>query len=496
MLAVERRAHPQGPENAFSASRKWDWYDYHSVFSYRYGSKEMRRTWSEGHKTELMADVWIAVAAAQHKVGLVTDEELNDLVDHKPDFVARIDEVLDREMNRKNTKYKGHDIVAAISVYSEVAPIGARVIHRGLTSEDVLSNVEAIQMIESIQLVNERMKRVLARFGDKVEEYKDLPALGLTHLQAAEPVSLGLRLAVFAQDFLTDFDKVQSLGIKGKGIKGPVGTSAEVDEILKGTGMSPKLHEQVAMQKLDLDAYPVTGQTAPRKSIVDVLGVLAGIGTSAKRFGMNMRLYQSSLFNELAEPRDPNDVGSSAMPHKRNPRHSENIMSLSRGIKLALLEAEEIAEEVPAERGIDDSAGKRAFLPEAFLRADEVLRRVESIVDGLVVHKSSLWRNLHNFALFTTAGPILSLVTREGANREEMHKKLFELAGQAYESLSKTGVNNFGELVKADEDLSKYATDEQIQEIIDTAEVKFGTAPGDCDNFLENYLRPALAQAA
>jgi adenylosuccinate lyase len=353
-------------------------------------------------------------------------------------------------------------------------------------------------MVEAVDLVDTRMKRVLGKFASKIGEHKDLPALGQTHMQAGEPITLGLRLSVYANDFLMDYEKLQFMKdrIWGKGIKGPVGTMAEVHELLEGTNMDAFEHEQAVMDELGLKAFPVTNQTYPRKLTADVIGVLADIGVSAKKFGMNMRLYQSSLFDELAEPRNPRDIGSSSMPHKRNPRHAENVMALARGIKFKHLEAQEVAEEVPMERGIDDSAGKRSFLPESFLATDEVLRRVENIVDGLVVHENSLYRNLHNFAQFTASAPILTILTKEGADREYIHDKLFGMAGQAFLNLQENGVNNFAELVLQDEELRGYAAYPQIAEILKEPETHVGVAPELCERFLQNHLNPALANSS
>lgn len=477
-----------------SSTRTWNWFDYHSVFSYRYGSQPMRRIWSEGHKAELSADVWISAARGQNKAGLVTAEEVHDLEEHRINFIRNIDEVLSREMNDKNPRYSGHDVVSGISVYGDFAKIGGRILHRPFTSEDLLSNVEVLQMIEALNIVDMKLRKVLEVFAPKIDQYKDLPALGQTHMQAAEPLTFGLRLAVLCQDFLRDYQALQFLKtrIYGKGIKGPVGTMAEIHRLLQGTGVTAFDYEDGVMDELGLQAFPVTGQTYPRKLTAEVIGCLADIGVSAKRFGMNMRLYQSSLFDELAEPRNSRDVGSSAMPHKRNPRHAENIMALARGLKFKHAEAQEVAEEVPMERGLDDSAGKRSFLPEAFLATDEVLSRTARIVNGLVVHENSLYRNLHNFAQFVSTSPILTILTDEGANREYMHNKLFGLATQAYENLQSTGINNFGELVLTDPELKQFAIYPELGRIIDEPETHIDPAPQLCERFLKEELLPIL----
>lgn len=483
-------------ENGISADRNWNWFEYHSVFSYRYASPEMKRVWSEGHKAELGADVWIAVASAQNKVGLVNDEQLADIKEHKKDFVAGIDEMLSRERDRSNPNYSGHDIIAATSWYGEVAKIGGGLVHRPLTSEDLLSNVEALQMKEATNLIDKKLHSVLNHFGEKIEQYKDLPALGQTHMQAGEPVTLGLRLAVHAVDFLLDYQKLQFVKerILGKGIKGPVGTMAEVETLLEGTGMDAFEHEKLVMDELGLKAFPVTNQTYPRKMTADVIGVLGDVGVSTQRFGLNMRIYQSSLFDELAEPRSSQDRGSSAMPHKRNPVGAENAVALGRGIRYKHSEAQEVAANVVMERGIDDSAGKRSFLPESFLALDEALTRVDRIITGLVVNETSIWRNLHTFSEFTISAPIMALMTREGISRQDAHEKLAVLAGEAFEAFRSTNVNDYGDRLLNDPLVMEYVTASEIKHLIDIAEKHIGKAPQICESFLEQHLSPALAR--
>ncbi|HVT01396.1 MAG TPA: lyase family protein [Patescibacteria group bacterium] len=485
---------PVPHEAGISKDRVWNWNDYHSVFSYRYGSPDMRHIWSEGHKAEVGADVWIAVAATQNKVGLVTDEQVQDLRDHRQDYIAGIDEALSREMDPKNPRYTGHDILAAISVYGDVAPEGGKIVHRPLTSEDYLSNIEVVQMVESVDLVEAGLRNTLINFGKQIEEYKDLPVLGQTHMQAGEPTTLGYRLAAHAQDFLEDYKKLQFVKgrMLGKGIKGPVGTMAEVETLLDGKDMDPLQHEVDVMDQLGLEAFPISNQTYPRKLTADVIGVLADIGVSAQRFGLNMRIYQSSLFDELAEPRNSRDRGSSAMPHKRNPRHAENIIALARGIKFKHLEAQEVAANVVMERGIDDSAGKRSFLPEAFLAADEVLKRVGDIAGRLVVNKDSIWRNLHTFSQFTATAPIMAEMTKGGADRQESHEVLAQIAQRAFDSFRATGANTFGEEVLENPEVRKYMTEEQIKMMIDQADHHVGMSAKLCDIFLQEHLYPAL----
>lgn len=479
---------PTGPQINFD--------NYHSVYEFRYSSNAMRHTWSENHKLALMREVWVAVAGAQQQAGLITDMEYGDLLlqEYNFDFAT----VHDRETNVDNPRYEGHDVLAAISEYADRAQTGGGKIHQGMTSEDVLSNVEVMQMHEALDMVEQRLVSVLEGFGSQIEKFKATPIEGYTHLQAAEPLTLGLRLGKYAQNFVMDLIKVRLMqgALKGKGIKGPVGTSAGIQQLLEGTGMSVEEHENIAMEMLGLEAFTITDQTYPRKQLAEVLKVLSGIGTSSFVFANNMRLMQSSPWDEVAEPRAKNDKGSSAMPHKRNPRHAENIMGLARGLKYKAAEAEEIASAVPLERGIDDSSGKRSLLPESFLAVDEILGRLNRVVRGLDVHEDSIWRNLEQFAPFTATEQILSKTTKKGADRQKMHKILFDMVSGAIKVIQRTGKNPLQEMTEENETIMAFMKPEEVvQEFMDATQ-HTGNSEKACTVFLEKDLYPAIGKAA
>ncbi len=479
---------PQGPDINYDT--------YHTVYEYRYAGQSMRNIWSENHKTALMREVWVAVATAQNRAGIVTDAELGDLIlqEYNFDFPT----ILDRETNPDNPQYQGHDILAAISEYEDRAQTGGGKIHQGMTSEDVLSNVEVMQMKEALDLVENRLVQVLEGFGIRIEEFKSTPVTGFTHIQAGEPITLGLRLSNYGQNFLPDLMHIRRLKetLRAKGIKGPVGTSAGVKELLEGTNMSVDEHEQIVMNKLGLKAYTITNQTYPRKQFAEVMKVLAGIGTSAFQFANNMRLLQSSPFDEISEPRNKLDKGSSAMPHKRNPRHSENIMSLARGLKYKAAEAEEIAQDVPLERGIDDSGGKRSLLPEAFLAVDEILSRCNRIVRGFDAHEDSQWSNLEKFSPYLATEPIMLTAAARGANRQEMHEILFVVSGDAIKAVRRGEPNPMKELVAGKDEITKYIAPDEMDIIFRDTYQKTGESRQFCETFLQEELYPAIGKVA
>lgn len=457
---------------------------YESPFSYRYGSDEMGQIWSEKNRWLKARNLWIAVAETQMEAGLVSKEQYEDLVAHRDEL--DIATILSREMNRDDPRYTGHDIVAAISEFADKTPIGAPIIHQGMTSEDLLSNVEVLQIHESLSLVEKRIKSTLGAFGEQIEKNKNLVCMGYTHLQAAEPTTLGYRLSRYAQDLLVDLRLIHSAKgtIKGKGIKGAVGTSASFEHLLEGTEMTPQEHERKIMEKLGLEPVTVAGQTYPRKFTLIVVSTLAILGQSCYQFANDLKILQASPFDELAEPQRRGQVGSSAMPHKENPPNAENIKSLSAGLAGKAVEAWIGAATVTLERGLEDSGGKRSYLPESFLIVDECLRRIERILKGLQVRDYSIERNMGNFGPFVALEIVLSELSKKGANRQEMHTLLAEKAREAQENIRKGKPNPLRALVLTEEGIDFYLNPSEIGKSFDSIGAHIGDAPERCDKFL------------
>lgn len=465
---------------------------YQSPFSYRYASDAMRQTWSLKNHWDKAADVEIAVASAQRDAGIVTDEEYNDLVLQKKDLDVR--EILSRELDRSDPNFSGHDVNSFISVFSEKAPIGGRILHLGMTAEDDLSNVETLQIQESLNIVEDRLKNTLNGFAGRIEEFEDLVAVGWTHLQAAEPVTYGFRFSRYAQDLLKDLAEVRALKVqtKGKGIRGAVGTSASFEHILSDTKMNASEHDSKAMEKLGIESEEVSGQTYPRKTTLKTIAVLANIGQSCHQFASDMKLLQSSAIDEIAEPRSRNQVGSSAMPHKENPNMCEGIKALSRSLPGKYVEAWENAAEVTLERGLEDSAGKRSYLPESFLIVDEVLQRTNRVIRGLEVRKDSVARNMRTEGPFMALELVLDELPKRGANRQEMHTLLSEKAREAKSAVRRGEQNPLKKLVSSDSLINQYLSSEEVDNMFDSINHHVGDAPKRCENFLKNELYPAI----
>ena len=327
----------------------------------------MRAIWSQENFWRGVREVWRAGVEVQAEVGLASDEEVEDLQAHADDVSVPTIWAIEKK--------RGHDIIAAQYEQSQVAPIGGRKVHNGMTSEDPLSNVETRLTHEALDLVRSRLVDVLTGFGGRIEDTKDLACAGWTHIQAAEPTTYGYRFAKYAQDLIEDLEMIDwaKSHIKGKGIKGPVGTYASVSSVLEGTGMTVREHEEKVMDKLGIPAALITDQTYPRKNLLLVEMVLGGVAQSLHRFANDMYLLQSSLYGEVREPRLKNQDGSSAMVHKRNPIKTENILSLTKQFPGYMVNAWQTAAGVVLERSLIDSAAKRAWLPMSFVDIDHCL---------------------------------------------------------------------------------------------------------------------------
>lgn len=461
---------------------------YLSPFTFRYGSPELRKIWSQNNFWHNVRKVWVAVARVQHEAGLVTDEQLDNLEMHIDDL--SVERIFGLE------KKSGHDVNAAIAEYSEVAPIGGKILHNGLTSEDVLSNAEVLQIHESLGVVRAKLIGTLAGFAERIDQYKDLTCMGFTHLQAAEPTTMGYRFAKYAQDLLIDLqllDFIRGL-IKGKGIKGPVGTSGSIAELLEDTDMTPKQHEKMVMKDLELGYVLVSDQTYPRKFLLLLESCLANIGQSLHRFALDLQILQSSPIDEVSEPRRKGQVGSSAMPHKHNPINSENIDSLTEELPGMWFSSWMTSSFVTLERTLRDSAGKRSWLPESLVIIDESLARAEKVVRGLTVHENSVETNLRKFAPYCATEIVLAELTKKGMDRKDAHAILVEHAENAIETVRSGKPNPMKDLLLKDKRIVSLIEEERIEKIFNDVLHHVGNAPKRCSDFLVKELYPAIGK--
>lgn len=459
---------------------------YLSTKTYRYGTGPMRRIWSQNRFWGGVRNVWIAAAETQQEIGLTTQEQVDDLRQHRDELsVERIFQ-LERQV--------GHDVAGAISEYSEVAPAGGEKLHQGMTSEDVLSNTEVIQIHESFDIIRPKLLGTLEAFGGQIDKHKNTVCMGYTHLQAAEPTTMGYRFAKYAQDLLVDLSVLDAVKpmIKGKGIKGAVGTSASFVDMLEGTGMTAEEHERKIMEKLGIDPVTISDQTYPRKFLLLTEQVLSGIGQSLHRYALDLQILQSSFIDEVSEPRGRGQIGSSAMPHKQNPINSENIDAITEELPGELFSAWMTSANITLERTLRDSAGKRSWLPESFLIVDEALTRAERVTRGLVVHENSVRTNLEKFAPFSVTEIILGELVKAGMDRKEAHEILVGHAETAVEAKRSGMPNPMKDLILKDERITSLINPKNIEQSFEDILTHVGDAPQRCENFLKNELYPAI----
>jgi len=448
----------------------FDFSTYLSPLTWRYASDEMRKIFSEKHKYELWRKIWIALAVAQHQIGLVSKEELDDLKKNEKNInIEKIFEYV------KDTK---HDVVAAIKEFAEIAKVGGGKIHLGATSMDIVDNADMIRIFEALEIVEKKVVVILNLLADKIEEYSDFPCLGYTHLQPAEPTTVGYRLAFYAQDLLTAYKFIQFVKekIKGKGLKGAVGTAASYKELLKGKSISVGELETKIMKSLGIDAALITGQVYPRLFDFMVLNSLVMVTSALAKFAGDLRILQSPLYGEWSEPFGNKQVGSSAMPFKKNPISSENICSLARFVATLPQTARENATLSYLERTLDDSANKRIVIAEAFLTTDQILITAEKIISGLVINRDRISFNLRQYALFASSESIILEAVKKGADRQEMHEVLRINSMIAWGDIQNGKKNPMMQLLLQDKLVSKYLNKVELEKLMEV-ENHIGSAP-------------------
>jgi len=434
---------------------------YASPFSWRYGRPELRELFSERERRKLWRAVWVALAESQSASGLVTAEELADLRAHAGEIDLEAALAIEREI--------GHDLMAEIRVYASQAKLGGGKLHLGATSMDIEDTVEIFRLRRGLALLLASLDALLASFALQIERYADVTCTGYTHLQPAEPTTVGYRLAVYAQDVLIDRAALAFAGqqLTAKGIRGAVGTSASYTRLLAGGARTPEEQEADVLGVFGLEARDVATQTYPRKLDYLLLSQLAGLGASLSKFAADVRIQSSPGFGEMFEPFGSKQVGSSAMPFKRNPVMSERIGSLARLLPGYADVAWQNAATNFLERTLDDSANRRTILPEALLCADEILALARKIVDGLRIDERKIAENLRTYGPFAGSEAVLMEAARAGADRQELHEAIRENAMTAYAALERGETNPLARLLSDDERIVRWLDPAEVRSQLD-----------------------------
>lgn len=444
---------------------------YQSPFTQRYGTDAMRAIWSERNKRLLWRQLWVALAEAECDLGIVPASQVDDLRAHAGEVTdASIARALEIEHEIQ------HDLMAEVRAFAEQCTIGGGIIHLGATSMDIEDNADALRLRQALDLTITALSKVMAALSEQVERHADLPVMAFTHLQPAEPTTLGYRLAQYLQDLLMDHAQLTQVraNIRGKGFKGAVGTSASYME-LTGDGMPSSL-ETAVMSRIGLEPFVATTQTYPRKQDLLVVNALAGVAQSLYKFAFDLRVLQSPPIGELAEPFGAKQVGSSAMPFKRNPIHSENINSLARYVATLPHVMWDNAAHSLLERTLDDSANRRIVLSEGFLAVDQILRTALRIVSGLRVNEAQIRRNMQTYGPFAATEKLLMAVTKAGGNRQEFHEVIREHSLSAWAKINAGEANPLVAALCADPLVTRYVSAETAASVL-VADVYVGDAP-------------------
>lgn len=432
---------------------------YQSPFSWRYGSQQMREIWGEYHTRLLWREIWASLAEVQIGYKLVTDEQAAEIRSKVED--------IDLDLSSKVEGKIQHDLMAELEVFAKQCPTAGGTLHLGATSMDIKDNAVIIQLKVALKLILEELLQLLEVLAGLIDRWADLPVIGFTHLQPAEPTTLGYRLAQPAQDLLACYLEFKGLevSLKGKGFSGAVGTSASFATLI-GEDNLVDFQSRLA-KKLGFEFFDVVTQTYPRIQDYQVLTSLSGLGAVLYKMAFDLRILQSPVYSELAEPFGENQVGSSAMPFKQNPIKAEKINSLGRYLAQLPRIAWDNAAHSLLERTLDDSANRRTILPEAFLAAEEMLHVCSEIFSDLQVFERGIKQNLEDYGPFAATEKLLMVLTRAGADRQQMHLVLRKHALQAWSAVREGKPNPMVELVSIDPTLLEFISKEEISQAME-----------------------------
>lgn len=436
---------------------------YVSPLSWRYGSEEMKEIFSEVHKRKLLRRVWIALARAQEKAGIVTREQVEELEAHKDD--------IDIEKATEIESVIHHDLMAEIKTYASQCPKAGGIIHLGATSMDALDNADAVRFLEAMELTEKRLDDLVDAISEKAEEYKTVPTMAFTHIQPAEITTIGYRLSQTLQDLLDDRDQLVFVknNIRGKGMKGAVGTAASYKELLSESDISSLDMEKMVMDELGIKAYDAATQIYSRKQDLRIIEALSSIACTLHKFSLDFRILQSPPIGEFSEPFGKMQVGSSAMPFKRNPINSEKIDSLSRIVENAYQSAWNNAASTVLERSLDDSANRRIFIPESFIALDEILITEIKVVKGMSIHSTATSRLMSSYGVFASTERVLMELGKKGADRQKMHEVIREESLKAWVYVQEGKENPLKKALMENEEILSYLSKEEIEKYLDAS---------------------------
>ncbi len=446
----------------------------------RYASREMSRIWSSQHRHSTWRRLWVALAEAEAELGInISSSQIEEL--H-----AAVDDI-DFDLAAKYEKQLRHDVMAHVHTYGDRCPSAKGIIHLGATSCFVTDNGDLLLIRESLELLRSRLVRVVDRLARFAVEYRALPCLGFTHLQPAQPTTVGKRATLWAYDLVLDLEELEHRlkTLRFRGVKGTTGTQASFLELFHGDHSKVLDLDRRVSKKMGFDeVYAVTGQTYSRKVDAQVLSLLGGIGTSAHKAGSDLRILQSR--KELEEPFEEKQIGSSAMAYKRNPMRAERMCSLARFATSLTSSGDQTFATQWLERTLDDSANRRLTLPQSLLAIDAVLIIYENIMTGLVVYPEVIRKHLQAELPFMATENILMQAVEAGGDRQHLHERIRVHSQEAGKQVKQFGRDNdLISRLKSDPDFAQVNVDLALDPS------KFvGRAPEQVDEFVRDVIDP------
>ncbi len=457
---------------------------YESPFCTRYASKEMQYIFSADKKFTTWRKLWVALARAEMKLGLpITQEQVDELE-------ANVDNI-DYAVAAEREKLVRHDVMAHVYTYGLACPKAKGIIHLGATSCYVGDNTDIIIMRDALKVVKRKLINVLGQLSEFAMEYKDMPALAYTHLQPAQLTTVGKRATLWMNELLMDLNeidyRIENLALLGS--KGTTGTQASFMELFEGDTDKVKKLEDLIAEEMGFDkVVPVSGQTYSRKIDSQIVATLSGIAQSAMKFANDMRILQN--FKEMEEPFEKNQIGSSAMPYKRNPMRCERITALARYVMIDSLNPAFTAGTQWFERTLDDSANKRISVAEGFLAIDAILNILINVTSGIVVYPKVIRARIMKELPFMASENIMMDAVKRGGDRQALHEKIRTYAMEAGKQVKEFGLeNDLIERILADPDFK--TSREEIEAILQPEHFT-GRSAQQTEEFVNGLIKPIL----
>lgn len=459
---------------------------YESPFGKRYASNEMLYLFSDDHKFRTWRKLWIALAKAEKEFGLpITDEQIDEMEKFKDNINYEVAE-------EKEKKFK-HDVMSHIHAYGAQCPEAMPIMHLGVTSCYVGDNTDLLIMMDALKLIKAKLVAVMEKLSDFAMQYKDMPTLGFTHFQPAQLTTVGKRACLWLHELYLDYEEIEFVinTMKLRGVKGTTGTQASFMDLLDNDSDKVKALEKRVAEIIGVsELYPITGQTYSRKVDSRVINVLSSISQSAYKFADDLRMLQS--LKEMEEPFDTKQVGSSAMPYKRNPMRSERICALSRFVIADALNPAMTACTQWFERTLDDSANRRLSISQAFLAVDSILLIYLNIVSNIVVYPKVIRKHINDELPFMASENIMMEAVKKGGDRQELHEKIREHSMEAGRQVKEMGLpNDLLERIKNDPAFD--LKDDEMAEIL-KSEKYIGRANEQVAEFVDQYIKPVLSK--